>query len=349
MRGVKIEHNAISRPMQPTTRGQLEDGGCVYTNSPCPNCSVSHNYFDSDPQVYGCVYHDGGSGLWNDHFNVFNHIATSAVFAHGSSPHTTVVDMWLNDTKGLALEGDTNRDVHSPNGSCVDPAMNFTRTGTEGGPHGDDLYRIWFGPWANWPAPAQAVVDAAGRRASFPTPQVPAVTPPKQPNAPTPHDCAPPPGGRTGKFAATPCSGLPSQLWELTSGVVPGDGKPTSVQMDHAAGGCWEVEGCSGETVNCNWGCKPLPKDTAQCAKSPCDCNGAWTTNKDGTISSLVGDSCIEVTAGANSAVIAAKCTGSVSQKFLFKPAGAGVGGRQAWTVTQDAAGVALCIDVDGK
>lgn len=51
MRGVKIEHNAISRPMQPNGRGQLEDGGCVYTNSPCPNCSVSHNHFDSDPTV----------------------------------------------------------------------------------------------------------------------------------------------------------------------------------------------------------------------------------------------------------------------------------------------------------
>jgi hypothetical protein len=91
MRGVKIEYNIISHPMQPTARGQLEDGGCVYTNSPCPNCSVSHNSFSNDPTVYGCIYHDGGSGLWNDHFNVFNHIATSGVFAHGSSSHTTVV------------------------------------------------------------------------------------------------------------------------------------------------------------------------------------------------------------------------------------------------------------------
>lgn len=38
MRSVKIEHNVISHPMQPTARGQLEDGGCVYTNTPCPNC-----------------------------------------------------------------------------------------------------------------------------------------------------------------------------------------------------------------------------------------------------------------------------------------------------------------------
>ena len=133
MRGVKIEYNAISHPMQPTTRGQLEDGGCVYTNSPCPNCSVSHNSFDNDPTVYGCIYHDGGSGLWNDHFNVFNHIRTSGVFAHGSSAHTTVVDMWLNDTQGLALEGDTNRDVRDPAGACIDDPMNLTRQGTTNG------------------------------------------------------------------------------------------------------------------------------------------------------------------------------------------------------------------------
>lgn len=55
--------------MQPNARGQLEDGGCIYTNSPCPNCSVSHNFFVGDPTVYGCIYHDGGSGLWNGQCN----------------------------------------------------------------------------------------------------------------------------------------------------------------------------------------------------------------------------------------------------------------------------------------
>ena len=122
MRGIEIVHNEIAKPMQPNARGQLEDGGCVYTNTPCPNCSVSHNHFAGDPTVYGCIYHDGGSGLWNDHYNVFNHIGTSAVFAHGSSAHTTAVDMWLNDTGNPNLQGDTNRDVRD--GRC-DP---FDRT-----------------------------------------------------------------------------------------------------------------------------------------------------------------------------------------------------------------------------
>ena len=62
---------------------------------------------------YGCIYHDGGSGLWSDRENVFNHIRTSIIFAHGSSPHTTCVDMWYNDSGHPALEGDTNRDAVS--------------------------------------------------------------------------------------------------------------------------------------------------------------------------------------------------------------------------------------------
>ena len=96
MRGVTIDGNHISRPMQPNGRGQLEDGGCVYTNSPCPNCSVSRNHFDNDPTVYGCVYHDGGSGLWNDHFNVFNHIATYESRAVQFHPHGGQSDfVWL--------------------------------------------------------------------------------------------------------------------------------------------------------------------------------------------------------------------------------------------------------------
>jgi hypothetical protein len=46
--------------------------------------------------------------------------------------------MYLNDTRGLALEGDTNRDVHDVSGKCVDEPMNLTRQGTKDGPHGDD-------------------------------------------------------------------------------------------------------------------------------------------------------------------------------------------------------------------
>ena len=59
-RGIEIAHNKIIKPMQPNERGQLEDGGCIYTNTPCPNCSVSHNFFAGDPTVYGCIYREYG-------------------------------------------------------------------------------------------------------------------------------------------------------------------------------------------------------------------------------------------------------------------------------------------------
>jgi hypothetical protein len=245
------------------------------------------------------------------------HGVMQGVFAHGSSAHTTVVDMWLNDTKGLALEGDTNRDVRDPtSGACIDDPMNLTRQGTQDGmapqieysdlrllfslrfivemtslcrsgatgPHGDDRYRIYFGPWAQWPAAAQAVIDAAGRRSSFPPPLAPPLSPQKSAGAKPPMDCAPPPGGRTGKFAATPCKGLPSQLWLLDKGVTPGDGTPTSVQRNHAKGGCIEIESCSGNTVNCNWGCMKTETNASVCAKNTCACHGTWQFKADGTV-----------------------------------------------------------------
>jgi len=43
---------------------RLADGGGLYTNTPCPNCNVSRNVFSGDSTVYGCLYHDGGSGEW---------------------------------------------------------------------------------------------------------------------------------------------------------------------------------------------------------------------------------------------------------------------------------------------
>ena len=70
-RNIQIENNSITKVMQ-----LLSDGGGVYTNTPCHNCHVSRNYFANDPHVYGCLYHDGGAGLWTDENNVFNHIVS---------------------------------------------------------------------------------------------------------------------------------------------------------------------------------------------------------------------------------------------------------------------------------
>ena len=188
-------------------------------------------------------------------------------------------------------------------------------------------------------------------------------------------DCAPPPGGRTGRFAATPCKGLPSQRWLLDKNVTPGDGTPTSVQRDHAKGGCIEIESCSGDTVNCNWGCMATEANASVCKNNPCACHGTWQFKAGGTIEvskkqrsifcckndvvlkighhqlrqGLAG-TCLEVSSGAGSAVTNAPCTGKANQKWTSKAAGMGFDGRKAWALTQEtSSGVALCIDVDGK
>ena len=57
MRNVHALSNSIDRPMV-----RLADGGGLYTNTPCPGCNVSRNVFSNDDTVYGCLYHDGGSG-----------------------------------------------------------------------------------------------------------------------------------------------------------------------------------------------------------------------------------------------------------------------------------------------
>jgi hypothetical protein len=172
-----------------------------------------------------------------DHYNVFNHISTSAVFAHGSSAHTTVVDMWLNDTNNPQLEGDTNRDVRDAQGNCINATMNFSRT-----VHGDDLFRILKGPWSVWPVEAQAIVDEAGRRENIPPPVVPPLSPPYVPGhvfdcsapppppTPPPGPPGPPPPPPPSSFAAGKCiKDHVSQQWSFSDGVVPGDGKPTNV------------------------------------------------------------------------------------------------------------------------
>jgi hypothetical protein len=120
--------------------------------------------------------------------------------------------MWLNDTRGLALEGDTNRDVHDPStGACIDDPLNLTCHGTKDGPHGDDRYRIYVGPFSQWPAGAQKVIGAAGRRADFPLPLAPPVSPQKTPGAKPPLDCAPPPGESKRLVVESPWSQLTSE------------------------------------------------------------------------------------------------------------------------------------------
>jgi hypothetical protein len=128
-------------------------------------------------------------------------------------------------------------------------------------------------------------------------------------------------------FALKKCQdGIVEQEWQLSPGVKPGDSAVTNLKMAAPKGGCWEIEACdtkAGAAVNCNWGCKGLPKF----CKSPCDCNGAWSLNPNGTITSVMDGACLTNSGGET--VVVSPCTGKPSQVFALKPRG-----ESTWAVT---------------
>ena len=159
-------------------------------------------------------------------------------------------------------------------------------------------------------------------------------------------------------FAAVPCAAnVTEQLWTLSAGVVPGDSRPTQVGQWHkadppassatavaaaaaAAGGagCWEIQGCgTGEhaVVNTNYGCKALPAKPCK-GSNDCLCNGAWAFNSNGTVVSVMDGHCLQVEAGAGSAVTVGSCSGKPNQRFTFVKQGARSGGKGfVWSVEQ--------------
>jgi pectate lyase len=174
MRNVRIDNNTIDRPML-----LLADGGGVYTNTPCPDCHVSGNYFSNDAIKYGCLYHDGGSSLWHDYNNVFDNVQTAIIFTHGSSQNTTVDYVWYNGSGHPNLQGDTNHHIRDKNGKCRNATLTKLDLKT-----GDP-----------WPAAAQAIISNAGRRQSFPLPVAPVLSPPAPKGIPTPSCFHPKPPG----------------------------------------------------------------------------------------------------------------------------------------------------------
>lgn len=111
-----------------------------------------------------------------------------------------------------------------------------------------------------------------------------------------------------------------SQRWLLSPGVIPGDSNKTNVRSAvSSTSGCWEITACSTRQnahVDTGHGCKPLPKS---CEKI-CDCNGAWSFNKNGTISSVMDGQCLQVS--VSGAVNVGTCTGKANQKFTTVPDG---------------------------
>ena len=124
----------------------------------------------------------------------------------------------------------------------------------------------------------------------------------------------------------------------MSEGVTPGSSQITNVKMAWLERGCWEIESCSvaaGAAVNCDFGCKSLPTS----CDDPCDCNGAWSTNKNGTITSVMDGKCLTLNYYT---VNVQPCTGKANQKFTFKPVAA-VAGKPTglYTVVQGD----LCVD----
>jgi hypothetical protein len=229
MRNVNATSNSILRPMQ-----KLADGGGLYTNAPCPGCHVSRNYFEGDPTVYGCLYHDGGSGLWSDYDNVFNHIKTSSVFCHGGSGGIIVDGIFMNDSGKPNLQGATNMKLANEEGVCTTATIETLASDQR------------------WSGTAAEVVAQAGRRTRDSLPELttlvaPTLSPPVNDSADSEYAA-----NTCTRFGALPCvPGKRSQAWMLSPGHTAGDdSRPTSLRSATsvpANESCWTVD-------NCGWG-----------------------------------------------------------------------------------------------
>jgi hypothetical protein len=228
--------------------------------------------------------HDGGSGLWNDEDNVFNHIGTSAVFCHGNCPGISISPIYYNDSGAPNMQGATNSKLHDVNGVCVAPTI------------------VELAPGQQWTGTAAEVVASAGRR-STPGPLVaPAVSPPVNAtqNQLDTQTCM--------QFGVRPCDkSKASQKWRLMSGVTPGDGRPTTIKsaveynatcmqannggfgngitVDYLSNVDGGHGGCPSQDMDAD-GCKPLPTQPydPNNKTSTCGYDQAFVFNPNGTI-----------------------------------------------------------------
>lgn len=116
-----------------------------------------------------------------------------------------------------------------------------------------------------------------------------------------------------GKIMLTTCvAGKASQEWTLT-------GDPSNVtDFNSSDGGCWEIDGCGGSSIDTNYGCKQLPK-TMPCTGC---CNMAWRMLANGTILSgmskggTVFDQCLQVSSKDESTIVVGPCRGAKRETF---------------------------------
>jgi hypothetical protein len=100
------------------------------------------------------------------------------------------------------------------------------------------------------------------------------------------------------------------QHWLLSPGVSAGDSPTTNIITalnDTKLGkpDCIGIHACAtkeGAQVTASGGCRKLP---TSCANS-CNCNGAWSFNKNGTISSVMDGQCLQQPAGGR--IVECRC-----------------------------------------
>jgi hypothetical protein len=142
-----------------------------------------------------------------------------------------------------------------------------------------------------------------------------------------------------------------AQHWLLSPGVSAGDSATTNIitAANNTKSGkpdCIEIYACAtkeGAHVGASSGCKKVP--LTSCDANPCNCNGAWSFNKNGTISSVMDGQCLQHAAGS---LNVGACTGSPNQKFDATPATDANGNAIAGSITiqqQVSATLSLCID----
>ena len=137
----------------------------------------------------------------------------------------------------------------------------------------------------------------------------------------------------SGRIALAKCNSTStSQRWNLTGSM--GAFSPTVATSIESVKdkGCWEINSCSGSTVDTNYGCKKLPAN----GTLPCQgcCNMAWRFSefplRNGTIvSGMAGadgklSQCIQVDAKDMSSVVLGTCTGGLHERWVARANGDG-------------------------
>lgn len=115
---------------------------------------------------------------------------------------------------------------------------------------------------------------------------------------------------QTGNLHLATCDGSVSQQWTLTA-----NESKTSVKSA-SDGGCWEINGCDGTTVDTDYGCKTLPAGPLPCG-TQC-CNMAWSFKSTGQIvSGMSSQQCLQVSSKDESSVVVGPCVGAEREKWV--------------------------------